>query len=89
MTQQIYMTDEVRVGKKGQVTIPRKMRDADKLKEADTLKVTYMPGGDFIFRKKVTHDPVDKALEILRTVPDFDWRKAWKEVVEERRRERA
>ena len=89
MAQQTHMTDEVRLGKKGQVTIPKKIREMDSLKEDDTFIVTHMPGGDIILRKQITVHPIDRALEIIRNAPHFDWRKAWKEVVEERRRERS
>ena len=89
MTQLKYMTDTIRLGRKGQVTIPKKIRDMGHLKEDDQLIVTNMPGGDIILRKKIIENPIDRALEIISNAPHFDWRKAWKEVLEERKRERS
>ncbi len=87
MTQQIYMTDEVKLGKKGQVTLPRKMRELNKFKEDDRFIVTNMPGGEIILRKKLIRTTEDMMLDALDKVPDFDFDKAWKEVLEERKRE--
>ncbi|MBI4145897.1 AbrB/MazE/SpoVT family DNA-binding domain-containing protein [Candidatus Woesearchaeota archaeon] len=82
-----FYTDKVKLGKKGQITIPKKIRDEDKLQEDDLFIVTHLPGGDIILKKKKVKTPEDKLWAILRTMPKFDWRKAWEEVREERRRE--
>ncbi|MBI2136678.1 AbrB/MazE/SpoVT family DNA-binding domain-containing protein [Candidatus Woesearchaeota archaeon] len=89
MAQQIYMTDTLRLGKKGQVTIPKKIRDIDNLRENDTLVVTHMPGGEIMLRKKVIGTPEDMMLDAIRKAPDFNFEKAWREVLEDRKRERS
>lgn len=80
------MTSKVKLGKKGQITIPKKIRDEDNFEENDTFIVTHTPGGDIVMRKIATEDPIDQALAILDRVPHFDWRKAWEEVREERKK---
>jgi len=84
-----FYTDKVKLGKKGQVTIPKKIRDEDKLKENDVFIVVHIPGGDIILRKRQIKAPEDMMLEAIRRAPKFDAEAAWREVLEERKRERA
>jgi AbrB family looped-hinge helix DNA binding protein len=84
-----FMSGRIRIGKKGQVTLPKKIRDEDGLEEDDVLIVTHTPGGDIILRKQHVQAPEDLMLDAIRKAPPFDWRAAWREVREERRRERA
>lgn len=81
-----FFTDKVKLGKKGQITIPKKIRDEDKLQEDDVLRVTHMPGGSIVL-EKVIKKPEVKLFEFLKTLPPFDWRKAWEEVRAERAKE--
>ena len=82
-----FFTDTIRMGKKGQITIPKIIRDEDELNENDVLIVTHMSGGDIVLRKKKVQKPEDRMLKIIRSIPPFDWRQAWKEVEEERKME--
>ncbi len=83
----MFYTDKVKMGKKGQITIPKKIRDEDALKEDDTFVVTHTSSGDIILRKSVIKSPEDKILELISTMRTFDWREAWEEVKQERKRE--
>ena len=80
-----FFRDNVKLGKKGQITIPKKIRDEDGLKDDDEFTVTHTPGGEIVLRKAVHKAPEDELLELIRTFPRFDWRTAWEEVREERR----
>lgn len=85
-----FMTTEVKLGKKGQITIPKVIRDEDNLQEDDVFTVTHMPGGDIILsQQKVEKDPIDRLLEFLETQPRINAREAWEEIKEERKRERS
>ena len=81
-----FFTDKVKLGKKGQITIPKIIRDEDQLKERDTFIVTHTPGGDIVLRKQHVKTPEDRMLEAIKRMPKFDFEQAWKEVLEERRR---
>lgn len=89
MEQHLFFTDTVKLGKKGQITIPKKIRDEDELREEDIFIVLHAPGGEIILQKQKTKAPEDLMLEAIHSAPKFDWRKAWEEVKAERRRERA
>ena len=45
--------EKVKLGKKGQITIPKCIRDEDNLKEDDVFIVQHMPGGDIILSKQI------------------------------------
>ena len=87
------MESEVEVGNKGQITIPKKMRDDQHLKRKDILTVIQMPGGDIIFKKKIKKDPFDMIIDAIKQgkkeVPDFDAEEAWLEVEADRAKERS
>jgi len=83
----MFFTDKVKMGKKGQITIPKKIRDEDRLVEEDTFVVTHLPSGEILLRKAVEKTPEDTLFEFLKSLPPLDWRKAWEEVREERKRE--
>ena len=85
----LFMTDKVKIAKKGQITIPKRIREEDGLKESDILVVTHLPGGEIVLRKHIRQDPVDMMLEAIRTSPSINAAAAWEEVKAERRRERA
>ena len=77
-----YLTTEAKLGKKGQITIPKKIRD-------DVFIVTHAPGGDIVLHKKKVVDGVDMILKAIEQAPKFDWRQAWEEIKAERKRERS
>ncbi len=83
------IVDHVSLGKKGQITLPKKIRDEDQLQENDLFLVMHTPGGDIVLRKKQVKQPEDMLLDAVLRAPSFNWREAWNEVREERRRERA
>jgi AbrB family looped-hinge helix DNA binding protein len=83
-----FLTDQVRLGKKGQITIPKKIRDEDKLKEDDVFIVKHMPSGAIILEKQKSKNPYDMIMDAIAMAPKFDADKAWKEIREERRRDR-
>ncbi len=81
-------TDVVKLGKKGQITLPKEIRDDEDYHEGDVFTINHIPGGDIILQKKSDKTPEEKLMDFLDTVPKFDVRKAWKEIEEERNRER-
>lgn len=87
MTQHQLIIDQVKLGKKGQFTIPKKIRDEDQFREDDLFMVTHLSGGEILLRKVTVQTPEDRLLEIIRGFPSFDARAAWREVQEERRKE--
>ncbi|MEK6867317.1 MAG: AbrB/MazE/SpoVT family DNA-binding domain-containing protein [Nanoarchaeota archaeon] len=88
MQQHIFFTESVKLGRKGQITLPKRIRDEDCLIENDRFIITHMPGGDIILRKKNIQAPEDALLVAISKAPPFDAQTAWKEVREERKRER-
>ena len=85
----LFETDKIKMGKKGQITIPKKIRDEEGFEEYDTFIISSTPGGDIIMRRKKMHTPEDTILDAIKNMPPFDAREAWREVKEERKRERA
>ena len=81
--------EKVRIAKKGQITIPKTIRDEDGLLENDILIVTHLPGGDLVLRKQHEKQPEDLMLEAIMKAPSFDADEDWEEVKAERRRERS
>ncbi len=84
-----YLTTEAKLGKKGQITIPKKIREGENLQEDDVFIVTHAPGGDIVLHKKRVVDGVDMMLKAIEQAPKFDWRQAWEEIKAERKRERS
>ena len=82
-----FITDTIKMGKKGQITIPKIIRDEDSFNEGDTLNITNMPGGDIILQKKHAPTADDKLFEFLEKMPKINWRKAWEEIKAERKQE--
>lgn len=82
------LAKRVRLGRKGQITIPKKIREGKGWEEDDDFVISEMADGGILIKKKTEKKPEDIMLEIIRSLPPFDWRKAWKEVEEERKKER-
>ena len=80
--------DNFLLGKKGQITIPKKIREEDKLIENDIFIVNHTPGGNIILTKKTIKAPEDLMLDVIMRVPPFDADSAWEEVKKERRQDR-
>jgi|GEM_PF-1716595 len=79
---------EVCMAKKGQITIPKAIRDKDGLKENDVFTLTHSYDGTIIFKIKKQKAPEDLMFAAIRQAPKFDWRKAWQEIRKERNRDR-
>ncbi len=77
------------MAKRGQITIPKPIRDEDGLREDDFFIMTHLPGGDILLRKQKLKQPEDVMLEAIMKAPSFDADKAWQEIKAERRRERS
>ncbi len=90
MTQAIhtFMVDTVKLAKKGQITIPKSIRDEDGFQENEVFVISHLPGGEIVLRPQKLKNPEERMLELIRAAPSFDAKAAWKEVREERRRER-
>jgi len=81
--------EKVKLGKKGQITIPKCIRDEDNLKEDDVFIVQHMPGGDIILSKQISiNTPEDLMIEAIMSAPPFDADAAWEEIKRERRQDR-
>ncbi|MBI2142532.1 AbrB/MazE/SpoVT family DNA-binding domain-containing protein [Candidatus Woesearchaeota archaeon] len=63
MQQHTFIVDKAKLGKKGQLTIPKKIRDEDGLQENDEFIVMHMPGGDITLQKKRKRSPEDMMLQ--------------------------
>lgn len=81
------MVKEVCMAKKGQITIPKAIRDEDGMQEGDLFTVTHTPTGDIVFKVKKQQDPVDHLIKFLKSMPPIDADKAWQEILKERRKE--
>lgn len=84
-----FLTTKVKLGNKGQITIPKKIRDQDMLRESDTFIVTHTFSGDIVLKKQKIKTPEDLIFESIQKASKFNWREAWKEVVKERSKERS
>ncbi len=83
-----FFSEEVKLGRKGQLTIPKKLREEDGLKENDVFRLTHFSGGSIVLEKKKKNIPEIALFEFLDTIQKIDWRKAWEEVKAERKIER-
>ncbi len=81
-------SSRARLGKKGQLTLPKRMRDEDSLIEGDEFAVVRLPSGDIILQKIRSNAPENRIFDAIGKMPDINWRQAWKEVESERARER-
>ncbi|MBS3115067.1 AbrB/MazE/SpoVT family DNA-binding domain-containing protein [Candidatus Woesearchaeota archaeon] len=83
-----FFVDKVRLGKKGQITLPKKIRDEDGFREDDVFVITHMPGGSTILEKvPQKKTSADQLFDFLEKLPPFDAEKAWREVEQERAKE--
>ena len=46
-----FFVDKVRLGKKDQITLPKRIRNEDGFREDDVFTVTHMSGGSTILEK--------------------------------------
>jgi AbrB family looped-hinge helix DNA binding protein len=78
--------ETIKIGRRGQVTIPKNVRTAEALRIGDRLKIVRQPTGT-IYLTKIPKEknPFDRLMTVLEKVPKFDAEKAWKEVERERR----
>ena len=78
----------VKVGEKGQITIPKQVREDWHIKKGDSAKVVVMPSGMITIKFLREKSPEDRLLEVIEKAPKIDFKKAWKQVERERDRER-
>ena len=73
--------DTVKVGERGQITIPMKMREDLGIRPAQTLKVLEVGGEIVIRRRRQEQDIGNDILRILTkaNLTDQDWKKIQKE----------
>ena len=80
------ISDVIKVGRRGQITLPKDVRIAENLKRGDRLKLVRQPTGTIYLTKVPKEkDPFERLMKILEKVPKFDAEKAWSEVERERR----
>lgn len=81
------ISQTIKIGRRGQITLPKTLRVVDNLKKGDKLKLIRQPTGT-IYLSKIPKekDPFERLMKLIKTFPKFDFDEAWKEVQEERRR---
>ncbi len=81
----------VKLGKKGQLTLPKKLRDFYQLEEDDEFNLERLPSGDIKLAKRTVKSPEDKILEAIAMMqgPPIDVDAAWEAVLAERLKERS
>ena len=84
-----FNVQKLKIAKRGQITLPKKMRERQQLHDNDMLIIMQLPSGDIVLRKEEVQKPEDRILEAIKKAPVFDSKAAWKEIKEERARERA
>ncbi|HLC74267.1 MAG TPA: AbrB/MazE/SpoVT family DNA-binding domain-containing protein [Candidatus Nanoarchaeia archaeon] len=77
---------EVRLGHKGQFTIPKKIRDEEHFEEDDTFLVHHTATGEILLRKKQEAVPEDALFKAIEAMPSFNFEQAWKEIKQERKK---
>lgn len=76
----------IKVGRRGQITLPRVIRLAEGFGRGDRLKIVMQPTGSiYITKVSKEKDSFERLMKALEKVPRFDAEKAWKEVEKERR----
>lgn len=83
-----FIEKTVRVGARGQITIPKKMRKFKNLKEKEEIRVFLLPGGEMVVKKVEGKAPEDRILEIVSNAPKINFKDAWSEIQKEREVER-
>ncbi|MCS4541471.1 MAG: AbrB/MazE/SpoVT family DNA-binding domain-containing protein [Euryarchaeota archaeon] len=71
-----------KIGSKGQIVLKKEIRKALGLKPGSMVK-------EKLFKGKIIvepFDPIERIMKIASKYPKFDFKKAWREVQEERRR---
>ncbi len=85
----IFNVQKLKLAKRGQITLPKKMRERQQLRDNDVLIIMQLPSGDIVLRKEEIQKPEDRILAAIEKAPVFDNKAVWKEVKAERARERA
>lgn len=80
------MSETIKIGRRGQITLPKIVRTVEGLKRGDRLKLVRQPTGTIYLTKiPKEKDHFERLIKVLGKVPKFDAEKAWKEVEKERR----
>lgn len=80
----MIMEKIIKIGEKGQITIPKIARENWKINPGDKAKIIVTPSGMIIMHIIKEESPEDKILETIKKAPRIDFKKLWKEVEKER-----
>ena len=79
----------VKVGERGQVTIPKRIRRLVDLQPKSKLRVLLLPDKSIVLKKVEEESPEDKLVRLLNSVSSsIDVEKIWKEIEDEREEDR-
>ena len=74
----------VKVGERGQVVIPKTMRDSEHIKPNQILRIKNIPGAIVIEKPSTVKSPEEKILEILTKTKARFTEKDWEQIHKER-----
>ena len=76
----MIIQEYVKVGERGQITIPKAIREKELIRSNEILKIIDIPGA-IIIEKISTKSPEDVILDVLREakLTDEDWEEIHKE----------
>ena len=83
-----FVKKTVKIGKRGQITLPKSIRTIEKITENEKLNIIKLPSGAMFIKKVIKETPEDNIIKIISSVKKIDFEKAWKEVQKEREMER-
>ncbi len=67
-----FSVQKLKIAKRGQITLPKKMRERQHLRDNDILLLMQLPSGDIVLRKEEIHKPEDMILRAIQKAPAFD-----------------
>jgi len=82
MREEKIVTKTVRVGERGQIVIPKRIRNIEGIKPKSVLRITdYGTGNMVISKMKETKSPEEKFFDILKSIklPKNAWERIQKE----------
>lgn len=79
---------KIKVGERGQITIPKSIRMEDRIMSKDLIRLTRLPGGAIMIRKLEKEKPEDKIMDIIMKSKKIDFKRSWEEIQKERDAER-
>ncbi|MBI2543198.1 MAG: AbrB/MazE/SpoVT family DNA-binding domain-containing protein [Candidatus Aenigmarchaeota archaeon] len=73
-----------KVGERGQIVIPKSMRDSEHIKPNQILRIKNIPGAIIIEKPSIVKSPEEKILETLTKIKVKFTEKDWEQVHKER-----